>query len=141
MAKSDVIEVLESAIDSKLAYNKFLEIVKAQGGDVNVVKNNQIHIPSKSVSFVSQSEGYVGRINTLFLGELVRRLCYFTHDNNIGLKINVKIGDYIKKGDVILTMYNNDLRELDRYKSIIEGCVRITTEKYPATKVIKKVLR
>ena len=75
------------------------------------------------------------------LGELIRRLCQYSHDGNIGAVLRVKIGDYVKKGDVIVSFYYKDDAEFEYYKEAIAGCVRVTNEYVKPIEVIRKVIR
>ncbi len=140
LKRKDVEDMVKMALDNGSAYNRLLQIVKWQGGDVQVVKESKLFLPYKSVNFVADRDGYVGSINSLLLGELIRRLCAETHDDNIGAILRVKIGQMVKKGDVIVSFYYKDEEDFERYKNAIAGCVRITSEKILPIKVIKKVI-
>lgn len=141
LKRNDVKDMVEMAIDSGSAYKRFLEIVKCQGGNAKVVEEAKILTPHKSVNFVADRDGYVGAINSLLLGELIRRLCEDSHDNNIGAVLRVKIGDIVKKGDIVVSFYYKDEEDFERYKNAIAGCVRVTNEVFKPIKVIKKVMR
>ena len=75
------------------------------------------------------------------LGELIRRLCVDSHDSNIGAVLRVKIGDYVNKGDIIVSFYYKDKKDFEKYRNAIAGCVRITSQKIKPIKVVKKVIR
>lgn len=139
--RKDANELVASYLDNGNAYNEFMEIVHYQGGDEKVLKEAKLFTPYKSVNFVSDIDGYVGFINSLVLGELVRRLCAESHDNNIGFVLRVKIGDFVKKGDIILSFYYKNDEDLEKYKNVIMGCVRMTKEKIKRVNPIKKVYR
>ena len=139
--KKDLNDMIESNIDNGQAYERFLQIIKAQGGDEKFVKDNKFFAPKKTMNFVCEREGYVGNINSLLLGELIHRLCINSHDNNIGAVLKVKIGDYVKVGDVVLTLYYTEENEIERYVNAIRGCVRVTKEKIKPIKVIKRIIK
>ncbi len=141
LKRKDTIELIHSALDNGYAYNRFLEIVKAQGGDEKVVREAKLFKPYHSTNFISDTEGYVGSINSLVLGELVRRLCADTHDSNIGVVLRVKIGDYIKKGDIILSFYYKDKQDLEKYHKVIAGSIRATESKVNPVNIVTKVMR
>ncbi|MBQ9795451.1 MAG: hypothetical protein IJW36_00620 [Clostridia bacterium] len=139
--RKDVKDMVNAALDNGSAYNQLLRIIKAQGGDFKIVKEAKLFNPYKSVNFVSDREGYVGSINSLLLGELIRRLCADSHDSNIGAILRVKIGDYVKVGDIIVSFYYKDEADFDKYKNAIAGCVRLTNEVMKPVDIIKKVIR
>ena len=140
LKRKDVVDMVSMALDNGSAYNRFLQIVKMQGGDSKIVKEAKIFNPYKSINFLADKDGYVGSINSLMLGELIRRLCAETHDNNIGIVQRTKIGDFVKKGDVIVSFYYKDDADFEKYKNAIAGCIRVTSEKIEPVKVIKKVI-
>ncbi len=141
LKRQDVLDMVEMALDNGSAYKRFLQIVKMQGGNAQVVKEAKMFVPYKSVNFLADKDGYVGTINSLMLGELIRRLCAETHDNNIGVVQRTKIGDFVKKGDIIVSFYYKDDADLEKYKNAIAGCIRVTGEKIDKVDVIKKVIR
>ena len=141
LKRKDVIEMLEATLDNGSAYQRFLDIIKVQGGDYKIVEQGKLFKPYNSVNFVADKEGYVGHINTLLLGELIRRLCEDSHDSNIGAVLHVKLGDYVKKGDIVVSFYYKEKEEFEKYREAIAGCVRVTNEYVKPVKVIKKVIR
>lgn len=141
LKRKDVYDMVNAALDNGSAYNQLMRIIKAQGGDYQIVKSAKLFNPYKSVNFVADREGYVGSINSLLLGELIRRLCAESHDSNIGAVLRVKIGDYVKVGDIIVSFYYKDEKDFEKYRNAIAGCVRLTNEEIKPVNVIKKVIR
>ena len=141
LKRKEVEEIIASVLDRGEAFNHFLQIVKAQGGDSRVVEQAKLFNPYNSINFVADRDGYVGKINSLLLGELIRRLCVDSHDSNIGAVLRGKIGDKVKKGDIIVSFYYKDQEDFEKYKEAIAGCVRITEEVVKPEEVVKKVIR
>lgn len=139
--KKDAYDLVNMAIDSGNAYNTFLEIVELHGGDVECLKNATLFKPYKSKNFISESEGYVGAINYLLLGDLVKELCLFSHDPNIGVVVHVKVGDYVKVGEPIISFYYKYDDDFEKYKKSILNCVKLTKQKIKPVKIIQKVIR
>ena len=54
--------------------------------------------------------------------------------------INIKVGDYVKKGDAIVTFYYKDDEDLEKYKQDIMGCVRITDTHIKPIDIVEKVI-
>lgn len=140
-SRAELKNIVSSALDNGYAYDQFLKIVQAQGGSVDSIKKNKIFKPYKSIDFVCTKNGYVGNINSILLGELVRKLCANSHDNNIGFKINVKIGDLVHVGDRILTFYYKDKKDVSKYADVIAGAVSLTDVKINPIAPIRKVIR
>ena len=101
-AKDKVIE----NINNDKAYNKFLEFVKYQNGDINNLKESKNKYEIKS-----PKEGYLNEINALELGKLSMELgagrenLEDSLDYGAGIILNKTLGDYIKRGEVLMTLY------------------------------------
>lgn len=95
------------------AYNKFLELVKYQDGNIDEMK-----ISERVFSVKSQKEGYLNKINALGLGEIARTIGAGrltkedSIDPTVGLVLSKKTGDYIKDGDELIKVYlsNKDVK-------------------------------
>jgi len=100
-------KVLDS-LSTKKAYNKLLEFVKYQGGDITKLpKSSIIH------EIKSDKEGYLTSLSSLELARLSMNLGAGrqTKEDNIdysaGIIINKKINEKINVGDTVLTLYTN----------------------------------
>lgn len=91
------------------AYNKFVELVKSQGGNLDGIK-----ISEKVISIKSKSSGFIKEIDTCKLGEIVRKLGGGRYaktdeiDHSVGIILKVKQGDYILEDEEILKVYMNE---------------------------------
>ncbi len=139
--KEDVVAKIEGVLDNQDAYRKFLDIVKYQGGDVELVRDAKIFNPYNSMNFFAAKDGYVQTIDSLLLGEMIRRLCKDTHDNNIGAVLRVKVGDFVRKGEIVLSFYYKDEEDLNTYRKPISGCIILQDEPVKRPNIIKKVIR
>lgn len=113
-AKTKVLEVL----NNKKAYNKFLEFVNYQKGDIRSLPRS-----TKEYQIKSDIDGYLKNLSSLEIAKLSMHLGAGrqTKEDNIdysaGIIVNKKIGDKISLGDTILTLYTNkDLPEFDKNK-------------------------
>lgn len=99
--------VLES-IKSGSAYKKFLEMVGMQGGDIAKIK-----VSDNTFKIKSPVSGKIKKINALELGKLALALGAGKINKNdkidysVGIKLNKLLGDNVKKGDVLATIYYN----------------------------------
>lgn len=103
-AKTKVITNLENGN----AYNKFLEIIKEQHGDINSLPKSKNKYEIKSMT-----EGYLTDIDALKLGMLSmslgagRKNKEDTIDYSAGIIIHKNINDYINKEDTIMDLYTD----------------------------------
>lgn len=140
IAKPYAIELAESALDNGYAYKRFLEIVKAQGGDDKAVAAGKVFNPYHSVNFLASQDGYVGDVDSLALGEIVKTICKDSHDNNIGIRVRVKVGDYVKAGETVVTFYYKDKEDVEKYKEYILKCVKLTDTEIKPVKIIERII-
>ena len=106
------------AIRSKKAYNKFLEFVLYQHGDITKLpKSNKIY------EVKSDTSGYLTDISSLEIAKLSMHLGAGRQnkddkiDYSAGIIINKNINDYVNINDTILTLYTNkDVPLFDKNK-------------------------
>lgn len=113
-AKEKVLEVIQN----KKAYNKLLEFIKYQGGDVNKLPKSRGIYEIKS-----DKEGYLTDLHSLELAKLSSNLGSGRKnkddkiDYSAGIIINKNINDKTEVGDTILTLYTNkELPNIDKEK-------------------------
>lgn len=113
-AKEKVLEVIQN----KKAYNKLLEFIKYQGGDVNKLPKSRGIYEIKS-----DKEGYLTNLHSLELAKLSSNLGSGRKnkddkiDYSAGIIINKNINDKTEVGDTILTLYTNkELPNIDKEK-------------------------
>ena len=126
-------------IENGSAYNKFLEFIKYQGGDIEKLERSKNKYEIKS-----PKEGYLNNIDALELGKLSMHLGAGREnlddviDYGAGIVINKNLGDYIKRGDVLVTLYTNkNLKASIMNTPIFE----IGKDKRECNELIYKVIR
>lgn len=106
--KKAAIKEVFDALNKGRAYEKFLELVKAQGGDIS-----QLTLSGKKKYIKSPVDGTINKINALALGKLSVSLGAGRVskedkiDFGVGIKLNKLEGEDVKKGDVLATIYYN----------------------------------
>lgn len=106
--------ILENIKNGK-AYNKFLELVSTQGGDIAYIENTEkLEKPKYIIPVVCKDNGYVSELNALTVGEISVNLGAGRIrkedgiDNAVGIVLNKKIGDKVLVGDILAYVYAND---------------------------------
>ena len=117
---SAILEVRDS-LNKGRAYGKFLELVKAQGGDLDKVT------VSKNIKYIkADTSGKLTKIDALELGKLSVSMGagrvdkQDTIDFSVGIKLMKKLGEKVEKGDVLAELYYNKDFETPKVDTIFE---------------------
>lgn len=112
---------IKQAIEDGSGFNKLLEFVSAQGGDVSYIKDpSKFKVAENIIPVYSSSTGYVEKIDSLLIGVSAMKLgagretLVDTIDMAAGIVLNKKVGDKVNKGDVLCYLHTNK----DEYESI-----------------------
>ena len=105
--------LLENIKNGK-AFEKFKEFVKAQGGDLDYIDHPEKFPVSKNlIEIKSDNEGYIKTIDALEIGlgscHLGGGRMKLTDviDMSAGIILNKKVGDFVKKGELLCTLHTN----------------------------------
>lgn len=108
-------EILLENIRNGKAYNKFIELVQNQGGNIDYIKDVKKFEKAKVEKEVASiSEGYIQEINAEEVGKIAcnlgagRKTKKDKIELNVGLILNKKTGDYVKIGDKLVRIYASD---------------------------------
>ena len=107
----------ESLIRDGRAWQKFVDLVRVQGGDVSQVENPG-RLPRASISrdVPSPRGGYLARVDALETGLTAVALGAGREkkgdpiDYAVGVEINAKVGDRVEAGQPLYTIHANDER-------------------------------
>ena len=108
-------QLVEESISSKKAFQKFLEFVKSQNGDIN-----KLALSKNIIEIKADKDGIVKEIPANDIGLLSvsmgagREKKDDVIDPTIGIKLNKVVGSKVKKGDLLCTLYVN--KEIDEEK-------------------------
>ena len=110
----DARKALVENIKNGKAFEKFKEFVKAQGGDVEYIDHPEKFPVSKNlIEIKSDDEGYIKTIDALAIG---LGSCHLgggrekitdVIDMSAGIILNKKVGEFVKKGELLCTLHTN----------------------------------
>ena len=95
-------------LDSGKAYSKMIEIIKAQGG--KEIAADDIKIGKYSYDIISKKSGISKNIDNQVISR-ISRIAGAPHDKGAGLYLYKHVGDKIKKGDKLFTIYSESKHE------------------------------
>lgn len=140
--------LLKETIDSRSAYKKFQEFVEAQGGNVEQILHSDLLPKAKYViPVLAEAEGHVQRILAQEIGIACmmlgggRETKESTIDPAVGIILNKKIGDGVKKGDVLAYIHANDREKAITAAAKIKAAYQMSTEEVARPVMIKQLIR
>jgi AMP phosphorylase len=115
------------------AYEKFREIIEVQQGDPDI-KPEDIKLAPKTFTLEATRDGIVSRIDNRAI-TLAARAAGAPDDKGAGIKLHVKAGYRVRRGDPLLTVYASTDTRLHEAVHILEEYNAVVVES-----VIMKVL-
>jgi pyrimidine-nucleoside phosphorylase len=136
----------ERLVENGKAYHKFIEIVKAQGGDTSFILYPEKYPQSKyKENIISEKSGYISKMNTYEIGMASVELGAGrqTREDKIDPKAGIifisKIGDKLSKGDTVAQLFSNSKEGIKLAKERLLKSIIIEKNKPPKIKLIKRL--
>ena len=108
----------QTLLESGKADSKFREIIAAQGGNPEVAPED-IKLGDKTTQIVSDIDSRVIWINNMAVAQ-VARAAGAPKEKGAGVLLSVKLGDQVKKGDPLLTIYSVTNSKLEAALTLAE---------------------
>lgn len=131
-------KMAKEAIENGYAFEKLVEMVEAQCGNIEYIKNPEKFENAKyslDVILNEDVDGYISFMDTEGLGIASTMLGAGREtkediiDFSAGIILNKKVGDKVKKGDVLCTLYTNDNTKLENSKKKVLSSISIDKDK------------
>ena len=125
-------KLVQENLKNGSAYQKFLEFIKAQQGDINALPESTYHYEVKSTK-----KGYINDINALTLGELSMQLgagrMNLTEklDYGAGITLKKEVGDMVEVGDTLMILHTNKVLDNDFLKNSAFVITRVKPKPLP----------
>ncbi len=123
------------ALADGTALKLFLEMVKAQGGDVAVFDDLRAsHKPGSTLVLKAWKSGYVAKMDTMELGWAVQRLGAGREkagepvDPHAGIEFHARRGAHVKSGQAFATLYATNESMLDEPVERIKRAITFSEE-------------
>lgn len=132
----DGYRVAKQAVDSGRAFDKLVQLVRAQGGDATVIEDpGRYSRPEQVFEVRAPSSGYVAAIDALEIGRIAvalgagRRKKEDAVDPQAGMKLAVKRGDGVEKNGLLATLYCNRKIDIEATTARIRTAISISNVK------------
>ena len=141
------IELSRKLVASGEAFDNFVKIIEAQGGDVDTVKYPERYPVSKiRVSLTAPESGYISSINGYEIGmalvELGAGRTKKEDDINhkAGLFLKAKVGDFYNRNQEMGFIDGDDPEKVEAAYKRISGAISISSEKPDKLQYIKEII-
>ena len=111
---SKALEILNSG----KAYTKMAEIIKAQGG--KEIAPDKIKIGKFSFDVLSKKNGAVKWIDNIYISKIAR-IAGAPHDKGSGIYLHKHLGDKVRKGEKLFTIYSESRHEFEYAKDVAKN--------------------
>ncbi len=135
-SKQAAMDLLKSKLHNGEALDKLVELVKAQGGDASFILNPEKFVKASQVlPLVAKEDGYIDSMVTIDIGLAAaflgagRETVDGIIDPAVGIVFKKKIGDYVRKGDVILEVHANQ-KGVQEAMQTLEKSIKIGQQKH-----------
>lgn len=139
--------MLSASLDSGRALSKFMEFVTAQGGDTSVFDGERLlPVAPLSMDVLSPADGYVSSISCADVGmaSLLTGAGRETKDDvldlSAGLIVHRKVGDRVRKGDAIATVYSSDEKKLESAAAKLLDAYEFSQEETEPLRLIHEII-
>ncbi len=111
-------DVAFEALRTGKAEKKFRQIIEAQGGNPEI-KPDDIPLGDKTLTVYAEEDGFVYYIDNPAIA-LIGKTAGAPIDKGAGVLLHVKIGDKVKVGDPLLTVYSYSSVKIQAVEKIVE---------------------
>ena len=141
-------ETARQVLSDGRALEKFRQMVRRQGGDDRIVEEPERMGSSRySRDVLAGRTGFIAETDTREIGRASQHLGAGRLrkedeiDFTAGIRMHVRIGNFVKEGDVLATLYGADSRRLEEAETIMEAAIRISAEPTAPPKLIQKIIQ
>ncbi|MGR3764903.1 pyrimidine-nucleoside phosphorylase [Rossellomorea sp. NS-SX7] len=139
---SEAREVLQKAIEDGSALENFKVFLESQGGDASVVDDpSKLPQAQYKVELGAKEDGYVSEIIADSVGTAAmwlgagRATKDSVIDLAVGLELRKKIGDEVKAGDSLVTIYSNE-EDIEDVKNKLYESIKVSSKKVDAPTLV-----
>ncbi len=126
-------EMMLQKVNNGEAWGKFCAFVANQGGDVSVLEHPEL-LPTASIvePFICPEDGYVADINALQVAQSSivlgagRTTKGASIDHAVGVVLEAKAGDRVRKGQLLATLHANDTEKLAQAREMLAEAYRFS---------------
>ena len=146
-SKEESMALVKKALNDGSAFKKFRELVIAQGGNVNLIDNQELFLkPKYTIELKAKNSGYIEHIDTGKIGIISCNLGAGRNkkedaiDYTAGITITAKTGEFVNKGDVIAKLYTSKKFDIQELNAMYLNAITISKKQPPKPQMIYKII-
>jgi pyrimidine-nucleoside phosphorylase len=132
---SEARAMAEHALSDGSAWQRFRELIQAQGGDVRYIDEPERLPQARNVEDIRAAQrGYLKAVNARMVGETSvalgagRQKKSDPIDHAVGIIVHHKVGDYVHEGDVVFTIHANDPAKMAEAREKLTAALQYSTK-------------
>ena len=134
-------------IENGKGYEKFLQLVENQGGDISYIEDTAKFPKAKYIENVySDKAGYIQNMNAKKIGKIVcglgagRIRKEDSIDNAVGIVLNKKVSEYVQNQEIMATIYANSEEKLKEAKYKLKEVIEISEKEIEKPRMILEIM-
>lgn len=135
-SREECIQMVDQVIQDGSAFQKFVEMVGAQGGDTEYIYHpEKFGTAAIQKDLPAWEDGYINQMNTEECGKASvllgagRKTKEDQIDMTAGIRFYHKTGDKISKGDILATVYTSEIEKADAALAKLKESYQISSDK------------
>ena len=140
-------QAAKQALDDGSALKKLAQFIEGQSGNPNVITDYSLFPnPNHSVEIQAKTDGYIASLDAKVIGLASQHsgAGRMTKEDGIdlsaGIVLSKKVGDYVKQGDILATVYGNDRSKVLKGVEEAEKAFHLQASEPNKMELIKKII-
>lgn len=140
-------QILRTHLEDGSAFEKFKDIVKAQGGCVESIENtDKLPKANHIVDYKATSNGYLKEIDALFVAKACKLLGAGRENKNdkidysVGIVLTKKIGDKVEIGETLAKIHTNSLDLINESNNYLDKAFNYSEAQPKISDLILKII-
>jgi len=141
------VALLQEKIKNGQALGKFREFIETQSGNPAVVDDYRLMKEATTVvEYTASADGYIHdtKADEIGIASMIlgagRESIDDVIDMSAGILLKKKVGDQVKKGDLIATLYTDAPEKLENAKALLDDAIKISANHVEKPKLIKAIV-
>ena len=141
-------KTIEETINNGKAYDKFLQLIQNQGGDISYIEDIEKFEKAKyKTKVISEKQGYIKSVNAEEVGKIVsylgagRSKKEDSINYKVGVELNKKVGDFVNSGELLGYIYADEEEKGRSAANMLKENYKISQDKTEKMQEIISIIK